>query len=626
MFYRTFRFKELSSLRTFFVSQKNSEKKISSSSLIISVFTPTFNRTGRRNSMRILGINAYHADGSVALLVDGKIVFALEEERVSRVKHCAGFPEKSLILLLKRTGISPGDLDGVVIAGDPRAHLLRKGLYFLFHPLPPSGFFPRVVTRLTHLRIRDRLCAIDPSFRSVKIYRVEHHLAHMASAFFSSPFERSAILSVDGFGDFVSTVLGYGEGSRIKVFHRIFYPHSLGILYQAVTQFIGFPKYGDEGKTMGLAPYGKGERYREFFRRVIRWDGMNFSLTPAYFRHFREGVPVSWLSGSPEVPPLYTPLWEKELGPPHPPRTDPGEREQDLAFSVQEILEEVVFSLLRTLYEKTKVKNLCLAGGVALNSVMNGKIPDYTPFENTYIFPSAGDGGLSVGGAQWIYAKKTGKRPSPIGVPLFGPEYGKEEVESALRKRDLASVTMEYLSGESLWEKTVDLLLLGEIGGWFFGPMEFGPRALGGRSIVADPRNPSMKDRLNRRIKHRERFRPFAPSILRPYVSEWFVRDLESPAMLHVIPIRPEKRSFIPAVTHVDGTGRLQTVREDEHPNFYNLLLAFYRRTGVPILLNTSFNENEPIVMTPEDALDCFFRTDMDFLVMERYLLRKKRG
>jgi len=568
----------------------------------------------------ILGINLFHGDASCALLSGGRIISAVTEERLNRIKHSAGFPELSVREVLRIAGADPRDLDGIAVGRNPRAHLIRKFTYSIRHP----GLFPHSLRRTregTKLRrIRYFLHRVFEGKLPLRtpLFFFEHHLAHAASAFFGSPFETAWILTLDGFGDFVSILIARGEGTKIQPVFRLFYPHSLGILYQAVTQFIGFPHYGDEGKTMGLAPYGDPSSIKEFSHLyTILPHPPYFQLNAPWFSHFRKGIAVDFATEQPRVPILYNELWEKTFGPPRSPGDPLTAREENLAASVQKALEEAVFMILKDLFQKWPCPNLCLAGGVALNSVLNGKIPFFTPFSAPYVFPAAGDDGLAVGSAFLAHLKITGSRPEPVTVPLFGPAYSENDCFKAVRKLLPQQRVVRIADPGERNRRIAESLAERKIVGLFSGPMEFGPRALGGRSVLADPRDPGMKDRLNQRIKRRESFRPFAPAILREHVKEWFVTDLESPAMLHVIPFLSEKRALVPAVVHVDGTGRLQTVRKEEHPRFYDLLQAFYEKTGIPLLLNTSFNENEPIVCTPEDAIQCFLRTDLDILVLE---------
>jgi carbamoyltransferase len=459
---------------------------------------------------------------------------------------------------------------------------------------------------------------------------VEHHVAHLGSAFFVSPFDKAAVVSVDGFGDFVGAMWGTGEGNRLKVKDRIFFPHSLGLFYLALTQYLGFPKYGDEYKVMGLSSYGK-PFYLDKMRKVVRLDGNgHFKLDLDYFIHHSEGVTMTWEGGEPQMGSVFSREMENHLGPARK-RDDAITKEyEDIAASLQAIYEEAFFHLLNYVYEKTKNRTLCLAGGCAMNSVANGKIFDKTPFEEVYIQAAAGDAGGALGAAFYVWHQILGHdRNFVMENAYWGPQFSEAEVGNELRvmsdELKKQGCHVEKIDDKKeLCKMTAKLMTVGKVVGWFQGRMEWGPRALGNRSIVVDPRRAEMKDVLNARIKRREPFRPFAPSILLEETGKYFERDYPDPFMIKVYPIRPEKRSVIPAVTHVDGTGRLQTVRREENPLYWQLIKEFENITGVPLVLNTSFNENEPIVCTPREALDCFLRTKMDALVLGNYFIKRE--
>jgi carbamoyltransferase len=559
----------------------------------------------------ILGLNAYHGDAAAALVVDGELVAAAEEERFNRVKHCAGFPALSAAWCLADAGLTAADLDHVAVSRDPRANLGAK-LRRLLRTSP--GY---VRTRLENAaRVRDvggQLAAALGGEVGATLHSVEHHQAHVASAFLVSPFETAAVLSVDGFGDFASTMLAHGRGNRFEVLDRVLFPHSLGIFYTAVTQWLGFPKYGDEGKVMGLAPYGE-PRQAERMRELVRLNGSLFELGLDYFTHHREGVDMTWDGQTPTIGRIYSDRLVEAFGPAREPGSELTALHEDVAASLQKMLEDAYLHLVRHLYERTGERAICLAGGVALNAVANGLIRLETPFEEVYVQPAAGDSGTAVGAAYFVWNQVLGQPRSFVMRHAYtGPEYGDEECAAAIAAAGLES---RYLDDETLFAFLADKLSAGEVVGWFQGRMEFGPRALGNRSIVVDPRRPDMKDVLNARIKHREPFRPFAPSILAEATGEWFEQDYASPFMVLVYKTRAERREAIPAVNHVDDTGRLQTVERDVNPRYYRLIEEFARLTGVPLVLNTSFNENEPIVMTPEDAVACFAKTRMDVLVL----------
>jgi carbamoyltransferase len=445
----------------------------------------------------------------------------------------------------------------------------------------------------------------------------------MASSFFLSPFDSAACLTIDGFGDFVSTMFGSGQGNRIEVSDWVEFPHSMGQFYTACTQYIGFEHYGDEYKVMGLAPYGE-PRFLDAFREIVRLkkDG-KFELNLDYFIHHSRGVEMQWENGAPEIGPLYSDQWIERFGPARKKGEPLEQRHHDLARSLQAMAEEIYFHALGHLAKESGAKAVCLAGGCAYNSVANGKIFDRTSFTDLHIHPAAGDAGTAVGAAYWVWHQELGRpREFQIEHAFWGPQYSDADVRSALGRAGLGHQWIE--DEEILCRLTVDRIEAGDVVGWFQGRSEWGPRALGNRSIVVDPRRPDMKDILNERIKRREAFRPFAPSILEERTGEYFEHSYPVPYMLQVYRILREKRSEIPAVTHVDGTGRLQTVSRFSNPLYHRLIRTFGERTGTPIVLNTSFNENEPIVNRPEQAIDCFQRTRMDTLVVGKAFLRKE--
>jgi carbamoyltransferase len=561
----------------------------------------------------ILGLNAYHGDAAAALIVDGELVCAAEEERFNRVKHCAGFPAQSAAWCLEHAGISAAELDHVAIGRDPKANLGAKLRRTLTHGASPRFLRERLANAA---RVRDVKAELEAALGAevgAPLHHVEHHRAHVASAFFPSPFDEAAVLTVDGFGDFASTMLAQGRGESFTVLERVLFPHSLGIFYTAVTQWLGFPGYGDEGKVMGLAPYGT-PRFLAEMRHVVRPQGDVFELGLDFFRHDKEGVDMTWDEGTPTIGTLYSERLEEVLGAAREPDSELTALHEDVAASLQAMLEEAYLHLVNALWERTKVPRICLAGGVALNAVANGRIRLETPFEEVWVQPAAGDSGIAVGAALHVWHEELG---NPRGFTMehayWGPEYSDEECSAALAAAGLES---QRLDDDALFAHVAERIAAGDVVGWFQGRMEYGPRALGHRSIVADPRRPDMKDVLNARIKHREPFRPFAPSILADAVGEWFEQDYPSPYMVLVYRTRIEKRELIPAVNHVDDTGRVQTVTPEASPRFHRLIEEFERLTGVPILLNTSFNENEPVVMTPQHAVETFQKTRMDLLVL----------
>ena len=572
----------------------------------------------------ILGLNAYHGDAAAALVIDGELVAAAEEERFNRVKHCAGFPSLAARWCLEDAGLAAADLDHVAVSRDPRANLGRKLMRTIRHGASARYLKQRLQNAA---EIRDVSSALAEALGvdrvEATVHNVEHHQAHVASAFFVSPFEDAAILSVDGFGDFASTMLAEGHGNHFDVLERIIYPHSIGIFYTAVTQWLGFPEYGDEGKVMGLAPYGK-PRYLSKMRDLVHLDGPLFQLGLDYFTHDKEGVDMNWDAGSPTIGRIYSEQLVELLGAPRERDGDITELYVDVAASLQAMLEETYLHLLGTLWDRTHISNLCLAGGVALNAVANGRILPETPFEQLYIQPAAGDSGTAVGAAYYVWNQELGRpRGFVMEHAYTGPEFSDEEIRAALAD---AGLEAERLEDDVLFASVAERIAAGDVVGWFQGRMEFGPRALGHRSIVADPRSESMKDVLNARIKHREPFRPFAPSILAERTGDWYEQDYPSPFMVLVYKTAVDKRAKLAAVNHVDDTGRVQSVDARFAPRYYRLISEFERQTGVPIVLNTSFNENEPIVMTPDHAIDTFLKTKMDVLALGNYVVRRNGG
>jgi carbamoyltransferase len=575
----------------------------------------------------ILGINAYHADASAALICDGKLVAAAEEERFNRIKHCAGFPYQAVKYCLEVAGIKPQELTHIAVARDTRANLDKKFLYALKIPqmalrrLAPQGKFAGIKEDVA------RALDVDPAVLTAEVNRVEHHKAHLASAFFVSGFEDAALLSVDGLGDFASTMWGVGRGTNMTIDGSIAFPHSLGFFYTAITQYLGFPRYGDEFKVMGLASYGQPE-FKEEFAKIVLLEERNgkpkFNLGLDYFIHHKVGSDITWDEGVPVIGKLFSDHLEKRLGATREAGSPVQQRHFNIAASLQARLEDSVMALLNRLYEMHGVKRVCLAGGVAYNCVANGKIFDRTPFEQVYVQAAAGDAGLAIGSAFYVQHQVLGQpRNFVMDHAYWGPEFSNEKIRLALDGIAKDGLQITELADGTIAAETAKRIADGKIVGWYQGRLEFGPRALGNRSIVVDPRRAEMKDILNSRVKHRESFRPFAPSILEDRVGEYFERSHPSPFMLMAYEVKPEKRSGIPAPTHVDGTGRLQTVNRDQNPRYWQLITEFDRLTGVPVVLNTSFNDNEPVVCKPEEAIDCFQRTKMDVLAIGNYLVEK---
>jgi len=577
--------------------------------------------------MLILGLNMFHADASAAIIDDGKVLFAVAEERLNRKKHFAGFPALAVKACLEAAGARISDLDHVAVGQDSDAHLAKKVQYAVANPTRILNFIKMRQRKEAMRDVRSLLATsldADASCLKFQEHHVEHHLAHIASAYYCSPWDRAAGFSYDGSGDFVSTMMARCEGNSIEVLERVFLPHSLGSFYTMLCEFIGYKKYGDEGKVMGLAPYGK-DTYCEKLRQLIHLRNGGFQLEMQYFQPLGSNQGMEVLAdGSVELARHFSDRMRDLFGEPREPHSEITQRDMDLAFAMQQRFEEVYFHLLNQLYKKVPCQNLAMAGGCALNSVANGKVFTKTPFRQTWIQPAAGDEGLAIGAALHTYHSVLNQpRSYELKNSYLGSEFSDSQIEQTLK-----SCRLKYrkLAREQLLETVADQIAAGNVVGWFQGRMEWGPRALGNRSILAHPGLATMKDVLNARIKHREWFRPFAPSILAEHQHEFFEHDHPSPFMLHVYKIRPEKRSKLCAVNHVDDTGRLQSVAREENPLYYDLIKTFQKKTGTPVVLNTSFNENEPIVCAPQEAIDCFSRTRMDVLAIGPFLALKSEN
>jgi len=570
--------------------------------------------------MIILGLNAFHADSAACIVRDGKLVAAAEEERFRRVKHWAGFPSQAVAYCLRECNLSLGDIDHIAVNQNSSAQLARK-LVYLATARPSLGLvLERILTRRAREQLPERLAAVFPGHRlRAALHHVEHHAAHLSSAFHVSPFAEAVVVSLDGCGDFASAAWGTGKGTEIKLDDRILFPHSLGIFYEALTRYLGFSQYGDEYKVMGLAPYGT-PIYLDRLRRLVRLKpGGLFELDLHYFRHHVTELPHRWEDTTPSTSGWFSPALEELLGPCRRSEDPIDQRHRDIARSAQAIYEEAFFSLIGSLHRCYGLPNVALAGGCAMNSVANGKIRRLTPFRRVYVQAAAGDAGGAIGAAYTVWHKLGGKRCFIMDHAYWGPAFENPEISSLIetRRPDLTECIIDTVEDDNeLCRRTAEAVADGKVVGWFQGRMEWGPRALGSRSILCDPRRHDIKDLLNTKIKRRESFRPFAPSILDNAVAEWFEEDDAVPFMAQVFQVRDEKRSQIPAVTHVDGSSRLQTVYRHTNPRYYRLIEFFRDLTGIPLVLNTSFNENEPIVCRPEEALDCFLRTRMDMLVI----------
>ena len=575
--------------------------------------------------MYILGLNAFHGDSSACIFKDDHFICALEEERIRRIKHWAGFPSKAIEFCLKEAGISINNVDYVTVSREPKAHFWRKIAFLVTHPRNIFSVGNRVTNAL-------KIASLEETFEKeflapgeklkAEIINVEHHLSHLASTFFASPFKEAALLSIDAFGDFASTMRGFGNDKDIKVIDQVYYPHSLGAFYTAMTQYLGFYNYGDEYKVMGLAPYGKPIYAEKLRKLIIADDNGLFHLDERYYQYVRSITKTAWAGGYPAFSTMFSSELCDLLGPARQKGDELTQYHRDLASSTQFVTEEIISHMLCDLYKKTNCDNVCIAGGCAQNSVANGKVRLLSPFKNVYIPPAGHDAGTCMGSALYLYnSVLKQKRIEPIRHAYWGSCFTNEEIEKFLKSQN---AKYRYFDNDGdLYEHVAAALLNAGVIGWFQGRAEFGPRALGNRSILVDPRRSDAKDLLNEKIKRRESFRPFAPSILKEYCAEYFEQIDDVPFMEKVFQIREEKREALPAVTHVDGSGRLQTVDANASPRYHALISTFFKYSGVPVLLNTSFNENEPIVNTPAEAYDCFARTKMDMLVLGNFVVTR---
>jgi len=560
--------------------------------------------------MNILGISCFYHDSGACLLRDGEIIAAAQEERFNRKKNSPAFPLQAVNYCLQEGNITSNDLDYVVFYEKP---FLKFSRVIVGHLKSYPFSLPNFLSTMPYW-LQDRLIMPLVIKRELgyegKVLFVKHHLSHAASSFLVSPFKEAAIMTADSIGEWASMTLGTGSGSTMRIHKEMHFPHSLGLLYTAVTTYLGFEAHEGEGKVMGLAAYGKPRYLKDFQEMVQVFPDGSFKIDRRYFG-FNEGTR------------MYSRAFIERFGPPRVPESALDERFCDMAASLQKFLEDTLVLIARNLQAETKQENLCLAGGVFLNCVANSRIMEETAFKNVFIQPSAGDSGGALGAAAYAYHSLLGNpRTSALRTAYLGPSYSKNHIERALKN---SGINYRELDDEKLTDFAAEQLSKDKIFGWFQGRMEFGPRALGSRSIIANPCNPQMKDILNSKVKHRESFRPFAPVVLQEKTGEYFEFKGASPYMLLSPAVKEDKKNVIPAVTHVDGTVRLQTVSKDENPLLYRLIQTFEKRTGVPVLLNTSFNlRGEPIVCTPEHAIDCFKRTNMDYLVLGNFVAEKK--
>jgi carbamoyltransferase len=574
----------------------------------------------------VLGINSAHADSSAVLVGPNGMIAAIAEERLNRKKHCAGFPKLAVQEVMRIGGATIRDVTDIAVARDPQANLAGKLAFIVRHPA--SGV-PRAAKRLrvhrevssTPEQIAEALGCHASAVRAT-FHNVEHHLAHIASAYYTSPFERAAGVSVDGAGDFATNMVARCEGNAITVRRRTLWPQSLGVYYTAICQYIGFDRFGEEYKVMGLSAYGVN-RFAKELRSVVRWDprrGLRLGLK--YFQHHRATTGLEILDDDEvRVPQLYGERMTELFGPPRKRSEELTDRDRDLAASMQVRFEEVYLPLVGAAVLDAGCRDAVFAGGSVLNSVGNGRLLTERVIDRAWFHPAASDDGTAAGAALYVHHAVLGNaRHDGVGHAYWGSEWKEVEIEEAVRSSGLP---FEKHDRETLLGVAADALATGKIVGWFQGREEWGPRALGNRSILCHPGWPDMKATLNARIKNREPFRPFAPAILVEKLKTCFHGDHEVPFMIVVYKVRPEWKDRLSAITHEDGTGRVQTVRRDQNELFYDLIHAFEQKTGIPVLLNTSFNENEPIVHTPQQAVDCFARTRMDALGIGPFWMTK---
>ena len=581
--------------------------------------------------MYILGLNVFHGDCSACLFKDDKLIAAVEEERITRVKHAAGFPVNSIKFCLDFEKINLEDINYVAINRNPNLRLFKKALYALKNIIHTKNFFDRIKNFKKINSLENQFQKHFKSKLKNKVFLVDHHLAHAASSVMMSKFSSCNYITLDGFGDFLSTTIGSFDNQKFNTIQEVQFPHSLGLFYTSLTQFLGFKKYGDEYKVMGLSSYGN-PIYANKINEIVKYDNKNlFKLNLDYFKHHNEGIEMSWLDGEPKLGDVYTKKLKDLLGEPRRIDQKISKEHMDLAASTQKVFEEITIKILNRLYELNNSENLCLSGGCAMNSVFNGKILDNTKYKNIYINHSPGDSGGSIGAGMIALSKFYKKEIKIDDTPYLGPSFSEKKITATLNNyekkfKELNIKIKKFDNSDELRNTIAVNLSKNKVIGLFHGKMEFGSRALGNRSIICDPRNPNIKDLLNLKIKNREQFRPFAPSILLDDTSEWFYFNDEVPFMSKVYKIKKEKAHLVPGVVHVDGTCRLQTVSKKCNSIYYDIIKKFKEITSIPMILNTSFNENEPIVCDPEHAIDCFLRTKMDNLFLENYLIYRENN
>ena len=571
----------------------------------------------------ILGINTYHADSSACIIVDGKLIAAIEEERINRKKHFSGYPIESIRECLRIANKQDTEITDIAFNTKPLSNLFAKGVFFLKNfSYDKNSFSERFKKKINVKKLLFENFTLNTN---IKFHYIEHHLAHIASAFYPSGFKDAVGLSIDGSGDFVTLAISECKNNKITLTEKTNFPNSLGIFYHAMTQFLGFKNYGDEYKVMGLAAYGTPKYFNKIKANLFKDNNkLIFELNLDYFNHHKNNFQYI-TEDTLYIDEIFNSNLIKLFSPELENKTNKEQFIKDFAASVQKVYEFFFKKIIEKLFLNNFSKNLVFAGGCALNSSANKFITnEKKQFRNIYIPCAPGDNGGALGAAFVVSAKYSTKVEN-FKNPYLGKEFSNHEVLEILKHNNYKDkVTYKFMENDvDLFKSAAQLISEGNVIGWFQGCMEFGPRALGNRSILADPRNPNMKSIINMKIKRRESFRPFAPSVIEKYQSDWFESDFTNPYMSSLAIVKSDKQKTIPSVTHIDGTARLQTVNSNNNSKYLNLINAFYLLTGVPILLNTSFNENEPIVMKPEESLDCLIRTDMDAVFINNYLVTK---
>ena len=573
----------------------------------------------------ILGLNCYHADSSACIFVDNKLEFGIEEERINRRKHWAGLPINSIKACLSYKNLSLSDVTDISINTNPFSNLRQKASFFLKNYIIGSKKFEILNRTKNKLKLLDEInknFKKDKLNKNIKLHFIDHHKSHIASAFYPSKLRKAIGLSIDGFGDFCSLAIAKCENNNIEIVDRIYFPHSLGVFYEAFTQLLGFKNYGDEYKMMGLASYGSPKFYDQILSEFFL-DDKSINLNLEYFNHTGKNFSYKF-KGSPTQSKLLNSKVFKKFSIIK--NSNISQRHMNIASSVQRVFEYKILNIIKKIKKLNFSKNLVYAGGCALNSLANKRIIDSKLFNKLFIPYAPGDGGGSIGSALIVLNKKYKYNFfNNINTPYIGPNYNNEQVLNYLKNNNILKKykIKKYENDNDLTRDVAKYIYKNRIVGYFNGKMEFGARALGNRSILANPCNPKMKNIINNKIKRRESFRPFAPSIMIEEKSKWFGNITENPYMSSVELIKPNKRKLIPAVTHVDGTGRVQTVSKKNNIKFYSIIKKFKKLSGVPIVLNTSFNENEPIVMNFKDAIKCFLRTKMDILVLNNIIIKR---